>query len=360
MRLSLALSSFLLLRRRGLCPLLPARRRSCADPTCSAPRPTRPCCAGAPMSRPIPGPVGERWRGPTIRRRARPRWSPSMSWRSPGSRRRRSTSTPSARRRRCSPAAIATHRFRTAAVAGDPDALHLWVIGDCGATSLPLCGGSGVEQRRAGARRLCVLDERRDARSLADARRQRLLLGDRRRVPDGGVRRLSAGARDGRPLAGVRQPRRGVVGFGDRRPGPTSRCSRCRAAAEAGGVASATEAYFSYESGDLHVVQLDSAESDLTPGSPMLTWLAADLAANTRPWTIVAFHHPPYTKGTHDSDNPADSGGIMQRMRENVRADPRGARRRPGAHRSQPRLRAQLPDRRPLRHDRHLRCRRRC
>jgi hypothetical protein len=89
-------------------------------------------------------------------------------------------------------------------------------------------------------------------------------------------------------------------------------------AGEAGGIASATEAYFSYESGDLHVVQLDSAESDLTPGSPMLVWLAADLAVNRRPWTIVAFHHPPYTKGTHDSDNPDDSGGIMMRMRENV------------------------------------------
>jgi hypothetical protein len=90
------------------------------------------------------------------------------------------------------------------------------------------------------------------------------------------------------------------------------------AAGEAGGIGSGTEAYFSYNSGDLHVVQLDSADSDLTPGSLMLTWLAADLTANTRAWTIVVFHHPPYTKGTHDSDNPGDSGGIMKRMRENV------------------------------------------
>ncbi|MEO7795006.1 MAG: fibronectin type III domain-containing protein, partial [Thermoanaerobaculia bacterium] len=35
----------------------------------------------------------------------------------------------------------ATHHFRTAPAAGDPDAQHLWVIGDCGATSLPLCAG---------------------------------------------------------------------------------------------------------------------------------------------------------------------------------------------------------------------------
>jgi hypothetical protein len=90
------------------------------------------------------------------------------------------------------------------------------------------------------------------------------------------------------------------------------------AAAEAGGVGSGTEAYFSHDSAELHLVQLDSADSDLTPGSAMLTWLATDLAANARPWTIVAFHHPPYTKGTHDSDDPADSGGIMKRMRENV------------------------------------------
>ncbi len=33
------------------------------------------------------------------------------------------------------------HRLRTACVAGDSDAQHLWVTGDCGATSLPLCGG---------------------------------------------------------------------------------------------------------------------------------------------------------------------------------------------------------------------------
>lgn len=50
----------------------------------------------------------------------------------------------------------------------------------------------------------------------------------------------------------------------------------------------------------------------------MLLWLAADLVANTRPWLIAAFHHPPYSRGTHDSDNPADSEGRMKAMRENV------------------------------------------
>ena len=114
-------------------------------------------------------------------------------------------------------------------------------------------------------------------------------------------------------MAGDRQPRRYLVGLDD----PEWTVLR-HVLGAVRGIGSGTEAYFSYNSGDLHVVQLDSADSDTTPGSLMLTWLAADLAANTRAWTIVDFHHPPYTKGTHNSDNPADSGGIMKRMRENV------------------------------------------
>ena len=31
---------------------------------------------------------------------------------------------------------------------------------------------------------------------------------------------------------------------------------------------------------------------------------------------IAYWHHPPYTKGSHDSDDPQDSGGRMQQMRE--------------------------------------------
>lgn len=87
---------------------------------------------------------------------------------------------------------------------------------------------------------------------------------------------------------------------------------------EAGGLASGTEAWYSFESGQIHFVVLDSADSSLAPGSPMLAWLDADLTANHRPWTIAYFHHPPYTKGSHDSDDPADSDGRMIAVRENV------------------------------------------
>ncbi len=87
---------------------------------------------------------------------------------------------------------------------------------------------------------------------------------------------------------------------------------------QSGGEASGTEAYYAFDWGPAHFVVLDAAESSLAPAAPMLTWLAGDLAANARPWTIVAVHHPPYTKGSHDSDDAGDSGGRMGAVRANV------------------------------------------
>ena len=71
---------------------------------------------------------------------------------------------------------------------------------------------------------------------------------------------------------------------------------------EVGGVASGTERYYSFDYGNIHFVCLDSMTSQRTSGSPMLTWLEQDLAANTNEWLIAFWHHPPYTKGSHDSD----------------------------------------------------------
>lgn len=91
-------------------------------------------------------------------------------------------------------------------------------------------------------------------------------------------------------------------------------------AGEAGGTPSSSEAWYAFDHADIHFVCLDSEGSSRTPGSPMLTWLAADLAATDtdRQWVIAYWHHPPYTKGSHDSDNAADSFGRMRDMRENV------------------------------------------
>ena len=88
--------------------------------------------------------------------------------------------------------------------------------------------------------------------------------------------------------------------------------------AESGGVPSATEHYYSFDNGELHVVMLDSFDGAHDPDDDMLQWLRRDLAANTRKWTIAVFHHPPYSKGSHDSDDGYDSRGRMFHVRENV------------------------------------------
>jgi hypothetical protein len=83
---------------------------------------------------------------------------------------------------------------------------------------------------------------------------------------------------------------------------------------ELGGVPSGTEAYYSFDHGPVHVVVLDSAGHSLEPGSRMLAWLEEDLAESDAPWTVAVFHHPPYSRGTHDSDRE----GTMIRAREHL------------------------------------------
>jgi hypothetical protein len=83
---------------------------------------------------------------------------------------------------------------------------------------------------------------------------------------------------------------------------------------EAGGVPSGTEAYYSFDCGDVHFICLDSEGANPSPGSPQLTWLAADLAAANRKWIVAFWHRPPYSKGSHDSDTDTR----MTQLRENV------------------------------------------
>ena len=83
---------------------------------------------------------------------------------------------------------------------------------------------------------------------------------------------------------------------------------------EVGGVSCNTEAYYSFNYANIHFVCLESA-TDLFRDSAgvMINWLKSDLAANTQHWTIVYFHHPPYSKGSHDSDTETE----LMEMRQN-------------------------------------------
>jgi len=73
-------------------------------------------------------------------------------------------------------------------------------------------------------------------------------------------------------------------------------------AGQSGGVPSGTEHYYSFDFANIHFICLDSQDSGRTPGSPMLAWLESDLAATAQKWIVAFWHHPPYTKGSHDSD----------------------------------------------------------
>ena len=83
---------------------------------------------------------------------------------------------------------------------------------------------------------------------------------------------------------------------------------------QAGGVPSGTEKYYSFDYGRIHFICLDSMTSSRTAGSAMLTWLQSDLESTTLDWIIAFWHHPPYTKGSHNSDTETQ----LVEMRTNI------------------------------------------
>ncbi|ARS42621.1 hypothetical protein CA265_24340 [Sphingobacteriaceae bacterium GW460-11-11-14-LB5] len=88
---------------------------------------------------------------------------------------------------------------------------------------------------------------------------------------------------------------------------------------ELGGVASGKKEYYSFDYGDIHFVALDAYGQEdnkrfYDAGSTQAAWLTSDLAANQKKWTIAFFHHPPYTKGSHNSDTESDLVAIRQNL----------------------------------------------
>lgn len=87
---------------------------------------------------------------------------------------------------------------------------------------------------------------------------------------------------------------------------------------QAGGVASNTKLYYSFDYGNIHFVSINSELQTwtLTSSNPMFDWLRQDLQANTKEWVICYFHQPPYSKGSHDSDDFWEL--LMANMRRNA------------------------------------------
>lgn len=88
---------------------------------------------------------------------------------------------------------------------------------------------------------------------------------------------------------------------------------------EAGGVPSGTEAFYSFDYGNVHFLSLDSygREDQSTRLYDTLgrqvEWIKKDLAANqNKDWIVAYWHHPPYSKGSRRSDSDPEMTAIRE------------------------------------------------
>jgi len=86
---------------------------------------------------------------------------------------------------------------------------------------------------------------------------------------------------------------------------------------EAGGEPSGTEAFYSFDYGNVHFLSLDSygREDNATRLYDTLgrqvQWIKKDLAANqNKDWVVAYWHHPPYSKGSRESDGDPEMTAI--------------------------------------------------
>ncbi|QNK64913.1 metallophosphoesterase family protein [Pedobacter sp. PAMC26386] len=89
---------------------------------------------------------------------------------------------------------------------------------------------------------------------------------------------------------------------------------------ESGGTPSHTQAFYSFDIGNIHFLSLDSyGKEDQTYRlydtlGPQVNWIKKDLAENkNKGWVIAFWHHPPYTMGSHNSDQEEE----LVKIREN-------------------------------------------
>ena len=82
---------------------------------------------------------------------------------------------------------------------------------------------------------------------------------------------------------------------------------------EGGGVPSGTEHFYSFDFGNIHFVCLDSMTANRATNGIMANWLRADLANTLATWVVAYWHHPSYTKGSHNSDTETE----LIQMRQN-------------------------------------------
>lgn len=194
--------------------------------------------------------------------------------------------------------------FRTSPTPGTATDTRIWVVGDCGRASQFQKDVRDAYYGWTAARTpdLC------------------LMLGDNA-YNSGTDTEYQAGFYDIYPTFFRKMPLWSCMGNHDANNGSTSTTANFPyfdmftfpMNGECGGVPSGTEHYHSFDYGNIHFVNIDSQTSSNAANGPMATWLQNDLASTTKTWIIAFFHHPPYSKGSHDSDTE----GQMVAMRQN-------------------------------------------
>ncbi len=77
--------------------------------------------------------------------------------------------------------------------------------------------------------------------------------------------------------------------------------------AEAGGTASGTEKYYSFNYANIHVVVLSTEIEDSLGRKTQVDWLKKDLDNNKQDWLIVSMHRPFHSGGWHKTDIDEDA-----------------------------------------------------
>jgi PKD repeat protein len=194
------------------------------------------------------------------------------------------------------------HRVKTLPTPGSRDPIRLWVIGDSGT---------------ANADAMRVRDAFVDLGEPADVW---LMLGDNAYNSGTDAEYQDAvfdiydAILPNTPLWSTLGNHDGYSASSASQTGPYFDIFTLPASGEAGGEPSGTEAYYSFDVGNVHIVCLDSYDSDRQVGGAMLDWLEDDLSTTTADWVLAFWHHPPYSKGSHNSDLESN----MVDMRENA------------------------------------------
>jgi hypothetical protein len=186
------------------------------------------------------------------------------------------------------------HRFHTLPIAGKDRALRFWVLGDSGT-------GNALQRLVFTAMQTFMAKEKRKFDGF-------LHVGDMAygagkdaefqvkffKVYSPLLRHTVCWPSMGNHEGGTSRGMTGIGPYYDAYVLPTK--------AEAGGLPSGKEAFYSFDFGNVHFVCLDSHDLSRKPDGEMALWLRADLERTKAKFLIAYWHHPPYTLGSHDSN----------------------------------------------------------